>query len=216
MSEGAADPIYEDIKSLILSGGSLRAHPCGRIRSQSDTASARFLVREALRRLQVENLVTFERNRGASVRHVSESEILQLLDIRIALECRALELAVPNMIDADFEDMHKLLADYERRTEIAEWSELNAGFHHMLYEPCGNGTLMSMINDVQARLGQYLRVLVTTASGLERPMREHHEILEACEQRDVESAVLILRKHIERTQKEVAAFLRRGGCALAE
>jgi DNA-binding GntR family transcriptional regulator len=87
---------------------------------------------------------------------------------------------------------------------------MNARFHRMLYEPCGNGPLMNMINDLQERLGQYLRLLVSTASGLERPMREHDEILEACERGDAEAAVRVLRQHIQTTQKEVAAFLRRG------
>ena len=68
-----------------------------------------------------------------------------------------------------------------------------------------------MINDLQARSGQFLRVLVSTASGLERPMQEHADILVACRAGDIDAAVNSLRQHIETTQKEVAAFLRRGG-----
>ena len=107
--------------------------------------------------------------------------------------------------------MRQLLRDYANRTDPAEWGAMNAKFHHMLYEPCGNPQLMKMIDDLQGKLGQFLRLLVSTASGLERPMREHDEILEACERGDTQTAVRTLRQHIEATQKEVAAFLRRGG-----
>lgn len=206
----AADPIYDELKDQILSG---RLAPGAPLR-QDDIAGrhgvSKIPVREALRRLEIENLVVFQRNRGAAVRHFSETEILDLLDIRLALECRALELAVPNMIDSDFRRMEGLLSEYGRRTDIAEWSRFNLRFHEMLYEPCGNGQLLAMIDDLNLKLGQFLRLLVTEASGLERPMQEHDEILAACRAGDVVEAVRLLRRHIETTRKEVAAFLRRG------
>ena len=210
MTSSAADPIYQEVKSSILSGEIKPGTPLRQDEIGKRFGVSKIPVREALQRLESESLVSFEKNKGASVRDYTEEEILQLLDIRIALECRALELAIPNMIESDFNDMRSLLTDYAQRTQVAEWSAMNTQFHHMLYEPCGNAPLMDMINDLQARLGQYLRVLVSTASGLERPMREHEQILNACEHRDIETAVTALRKHIETTQKEVAAFLRRG------
>ncbi|MBU3000925.1 GntR family transcriptional regulator [Roseovarius nubinhibens] len=211
MPSSAADPIYDDIRAAILSGDIAPGAPLRQDEIAKRFGVSKIPVREALRRLEVDNLVVFERNKGATVRHYSETEVLQLLDIRIALECRALELAVPHMITTDFSDMRQLLRDYANRTDPAEWGAMNAKFHHMLYEPCGNPQLMKMIDDLQGKLGQFLRLLVSTASGLERPMREHDEILEACERGDTQTAVRTLRHHIEATQKEVAAFLRRGG-----
>lgn len=206
----AAEPIYADLKAQILSGRLLPGTPLRQDEIAGRHGVSKIPVREALRRLEVERLVVFEKNKGAAVRLYTEAEILHLLDIRIALECRALELAVPNMIDSDFRAMKTLLGDYASRSEIAEWSRLNARFHQMLYEPCGNRQLLSMIDDLQQKLGQYLRLLVTEASGRERPMREHEEILAACVAGDADAAVRKLRTHIEATKKEVAAFLRRG------
>lgn len=211
MPSSAADPIYDDIRVAILSGEIAPGAPLRQDEIAKRFGVSKIPVREALRRLEVDNLVIFERNKGASVRRYSEAEVLQLLDIRIALECRALELAVPNMIAADFSDMRTLLDDYAKRTDPAEWGAMNAQFHNMLYEPCGNPQLIKMIDDLQGKLGQFLRLLLSTASGLDRPMREHSDILEACERGDTEAAVKALRLHIEATQKEVAAFLRRGG-----
>lgn len=211
MSNAAADPVYEDIRALILAGELTPGSPLRQDEIAKRFGISKIPVREALRRLEVESLVTFERNKGASVRQYSETEVLQYLDIRIALECRALELAIPNMIASDLNDMQAHLADYAKRTEVAEWSAMNTRFHHMLYEPCGNKPLLNMISDLQGRLGQFLRVLVSTASGLERPTREHESILAACRAGDIDAAVECLRQHIETTQKEVAAFLRRGG-----
>ncbi len=207
--DSAADPIYEGLRSQILSGEIDAGTRLGQDDIAKQFGVSKIPVREALRRLEVDQLVVFERNRGAAVRRYTETEILHLLDIRIALECLALEKAVPNMIPGDFHEMKRLLADYAQRTEVAEWSEMNMRFHQMLYEPCGNTQLLHMIDDLQQRLGKYLRVLVSSASGLERPMREHAEILSACEAGDTSTAVSILRTHVEATKKEVAAFLRR-------
>jgi len=205
----AADPIYENLRAQILTGGLAAGAPLRQDDIAKKHGVSKIPVREALQRLEVENLVVFRRNKGATVKQFSEIEILQLLDIRLALECRALELAVPNMIESDFTKMQALLNDYAKKTKVSQWSKLNSDFHDMLYEPCGNPQLKSMIADLQDRLGQYLRLLVTEASGLERPMREHQEILTACETGDLAKAVGTLRIHIEATQKEVAAFLRR-------
>lgn len=209
MGSSAADPIYDDLRAQIISGEFSAGMPLRQDEIAKQFGVSKIPVREALRRLEVDNLVVFERNKGAAVRRYTEAEILDLLDIRIALECRALELAIPNMIEGDLRDMRGLLADYAQRTDVAEWSEMNARFHQMLYEPCGNQQLLSMIKDLQQKLGQYVRVLVSQATGLDRPMREHDEILKACERGEVETAVSLLRQHIEVTKKEVAAFLRR-------
>lgn len=211
MSSSATDPIYDDIRAAILSGEFVPGMPLRQDEIAKRFGVSKIPVREALRRLEVDNLVIFERNKGASVRQYTEAEVLQLLDIRIALECRALELAAPNMIETDFRALRQLLDDYAKRTDPAEWGAMNAKFHHILYEPCGNPQLIKMIDDLQGKLGQFLRVLVSTASGLERPMREHEGILDACQRRETSAAVQILRQHVESTQKEVAAFLRRGG-----
>lgn len=206
----AADPIYEDLKQQILSGQLKASLPLRQDDIARDHGVSKIPVREALRRLETEGLVVFKRNKGASVRQFTEAEVLNLLDIRIALECRALELSVPNMIASDFRDLRKLLDRYAEKTELKEWSKMNVQFHQMLYEPCSNPELLAMIEDLQQKSGQFLRLLVTEVSGLERPMREHEDILNACIADDTARAVSVLRDHIETTKKEVAAFLRRG------
>lgn len=207
----AADPIYRTLKDGILSGALAVEEPLRQDEIAKTHGVSKIPVREALQRLEVEGLVTFRKNKGATVRRMSEAEILQLLDIRVALECRALELAVPNMIDGDFRELADLLEVYAKDASIVRWSEMNLRFHNMLYEPCGNPVLLSMITALQQKLGPYLRLLVTEASGAERPNHEHAAILTACQSADTPAAVDQLRQHIETTKKEVAAFLRRNG-----
>ena len=143
------------------------------------------------------------------MREISVAELLNLMDIRVALECKALEMAIPNQIKSDHVAAQKLLDDYAQKCTSAQWSEMNQQFHFMLYEPCGNTQLLEMIADLQRRIGSVTRVLVTEASGYERPNDEHSDILDACRAGDTEQGVQLLHAHIMTTKKEVAAQLRR-------
>jgi DNA-binding GntR family transcriptional regulator len=205
-----AEPIYDALKEEIIAGRLLPGEPL----RQDDIARrhgvSKIPVREALLKLEVDGFVTFRKNRGAIVREVSAAEILHIMDIRVALECKALELAIPNMIASDFEGARAILDEYSRQTEPAQWSEMNLRFHHALYEPCSNPLLLQMITDLQQRIGPQLRLLVTEVSGLERPQAEHRAILNACRAGDTAEAVEVLRQHILTTRKETAAQMRRG------
>ena len=155
--------------------------------------------------------VLFRKNKGATVRELSAQEVLNLLDIREALECKALELAVPLMIDSDLAAAREVIDEYGREKTVEAWSRLNVRFHQILYEPCGNAPLLQMIDDLRARIGPVMRLMVSETSGLERPHAEHQAILQACVAHDVVKAVSLLRQHIQTTRKETAAKLMRRG-----
>ncbi|QYX56858.1 GntR family transcriptional regulator [Roseovarius sp. SCSIO 43702] len=204
-----ADSVYDSLKESIIAGSLSPGAPLRQDEIARSFGVSKVPVREALLKLEVDGFVQFRKNRGAIVRHLSSAEILQILDIRIALECRALELALPNMIDRDFAAAREILTTYSRETNSEGWSELNIRFHETLYEPSGNPQLLQLIADMQQRIGPYLRKFVSQAAGLERPAREHDQILDACQRGEAAEAVALLRAHIETTKKETAASLRR-------
>lgn len=204
----AAEPIYQALKTAIIQGELLPGSPLRQDEIARAHGISKIPVREALLRLEMDGFVLFRKNRGAIVRELSPRDILNVMDIRVALECKALELAVPNMIAADFAAARAILTDYTG-DNAENWSEMNLRFHRALYEPCDNPELLQMISDLQQRLGAFTRLFVSGTSGLERPQQEHYEILEACEAGDTARAVSILERHIETTKKETAARLRR-------
>ncbi|MES0884851.1 GntR family transcriptional regulator [Roseibium sp. SCP14] len=209
-AKSTAIPIYETLKdeivtSVLLPGEALRQEEIAKRFGVS-----KIPVREALLKLEIDGFVLFRKNKGATVREMSSNEVLNLMDIRIALECKALELSVPNMIPSDFARAKDVLDDYSAQSDSKSWSEHNIAFHQTLYEPCDNPSLLQMIADVRARLGPFTNMLVSEASGLERPHQEHQNILAACEAGKTEEAVELLKQHIETTKKVTAAYMRRG------
>lgn len=209
----ASEPVYQSLRQAILAGELAGETPLRQDEIAGQHGISKIPVREALRRLEMEGLVEFKPRRGAFVRTVDDQEIIDLLDIRIALETRALELAIPNMVAADYDDAQNILDEYAASTSQEEWGRLNQKFHRCILEPCGNRRLLELIDDINLRMSPLLRMRVTKVSGLERPVHEHDKILDACVARDIEGAVAALRNHIEVSKREVAAGFRRSALA---
>lgn len=209
----ASEPVYEALRKAILSGELVGEVPLRQDDIAKQHGISKIPVREALRRLEMEGLVEFKPRRGAFVRAVNDQEVLDLLDIRIALETRALELSIPNMVHSDFVAAQAILDAYVESTNPEEWGALNQRFHRCILEPCGNKRLLSLIDDINTRMGPLLRMRVTKVSGLERPAHEHAEILKACAEGKANEAVTSLKKHIDVSKREVAAQIRRDAIA---
>src|SRR6187402_1183909 len=91
--------------------------------------TSRIPVREALRQLEAEGFVTFLPNRGAVVSDLSVDEVVELLEIRIALECHALRLAIPVLGEIDLDEARKILQAYDSEPDPAKWGAFNWKFH---------------------------------------------------------------------------------------
>lgn len=204
----ATQGAYVELKRRILDGELAEGTPIRQDDIASQLGVSKIPVREALMRLQSEGLVKFTPNIGAVVATLTVMDYIEMLDMRLALECRALELAVPNMAHVDIVRARELLAAYHSAMTNEEWSDLNAQFHATLYAPSDRPRLLATIQSVQEHMGRLLRLRVTMAAQHDRSHEEHVKILEACERRDVKEAVRQLRKHIEQTQREVQGYFR--------
>jgi DNA-binding GntR family transcriptional regulator len=204
----ATQGAYVELKRRILDGELAEGSPIRQDEVAALLGVSKIPVREALMRLQSEGLVKFTPNVGAVVATLTVMDYIEMLDMRLALECRALELAVPNMASSDFARARELLSAYHSAMNNEEWSDLNVQFHETLYAPSDRPRLLATIRSVQEHMGRLLRLRVTMAAQHDRSHDEHLNILEACEGGDVKNAVRLLRKHIEQTQREVQGYFR--------
>lgn len=207
----APDLVSDGVRKAIFAGD---FEPGAQLR-QDELAdrygTSRIPVREALRQLEAEGLVTIHPNRGAVVATLSLDDVLEMLEIRIALECRALRLAVPNMVDVDIDAAAAILKSYDEEPRPQNWGEMNWRFHKALYAPCNRAKLIAMIEANYGHVGRFIRVQVSLAAGKERPQREHHAMLDACRRGDTDTAVRMLEDHIIHTQKSLQAAARHRG-----
>lgn len=139
-------------------------------------------VREAIRRLEAEGLVTFERNVGAHVALVDENEYVFTMQTLGVVEGAATSLSAPLLTPADLDraetinqQMAQLLADFDAQL----FTRLNQRFHSVLFEPCPNPQLLELVNRGWSRLsGLRHSTFEFVPARAQDSVREHSDILE--------------------------------------
>src|ERR1700730_3717347 len=98
---------------------------------------SRIPVREALRQLDAEGLITIVPNRGAIVPELSPNDIEELFAIRALLEPEVLKLSIPRLTQADFMKAEAVLTKYvnelRREDHMATWGRMNWQFNDILH-----------------------------------------------------------------------------------
>jgi DNA-binding GntR family transcriptional regulator len=168
-------------------------------------------IREALRRLEAEGWVTFQRNVGAQVRPLDATEYVAVMDTLAWVEGHATALAAPHLTadDIDRARTHNraMRAAIERYDPIAA-SQYNQAFHAVLRERCPNAYLNAVVQTAAERIAAMIRTVFIFV-----PMRtltavdEHEHLLGLIESHaEAETIEHYARDHKLRT---VAAYLAR-------
>ncbi len=198
-----ADALRGEILSGELSGGT---------QLKQEELSLKFSVsmsvlREALKNLEAEGLVLFYPNRGAVVKELSADEAQEIFDIRLFLELGALELAIPNLTEADIAMAAQAITASDAETNSECWGELNWRFHEILYLPANRPQLLALIRTMHNNVERYMRLYLSTLHHQAESQAEHRALLQACVKKDVKGAQKLLRKHMADASKRLAKHL---------
>ncbi len=139
-------------------------------------------VREAIRRLEAEGLVTFERNVGARVTLVDESEYAHTMQTLGLVEGAATALSAPLLDDdalAEAAEVNERMARMLEHLDAHAFTELNRRFHSVLFEPCPNPHLLDLVHRGWARLSGIRDSTFAYVPGrAQHSVDEHTHILE--------------------------------------
>lgn len=175
-------------------------------------------VREALRRLEAEGVVTFERNVGARVTEIDPADLHETTETLAMVEGAAIGLAVPSLTVEDVAEARSLNA--QMRESLAAFdpvrlTRLNEAFHRTLTDPCPNEQLKGLVDDGWRRLSRLRQSTFGFVPGRARESVEEHErILHLLETgapaHDVELAVrehrlASLHAYLDRASDDVGA-----------
>lgn len=179
---------------------------------------SRIPVREALRQLESEGLVTFNPHYGAVVSSLSLEEIEELCQLRALLEGELIRLAVPNLKRADHDRADEILDAYEAAFEdndIAEWGSLNWRFHSALLGAADRPLTMNVLTTLHNQSDRYMRMQLTLTHGEDTAIGEHRAIAAAAREGEGEVAAALLHEHVLGAGQRLIEFLRvqRNGAA---
>lgn len=191
------DLIAESLRHAIVRGDIEPGEPLRQEEIAAQFATSRIPVREGLRQLEVEGLVSFHPNRGAVVTKLSPGDIREIFEIRLALETAALRFAIPHHDERTWRDAEGILDAIDREDTANPWGEGNRRFHLALYAPAERPRLHEMIAGLYRNGERYEHKARTLAWYHERAQEEHRRLLDLCRKRDADAAVALLTEHIE-------------------
>ncbi|MCP4768746.1 MAG: GntR family transcriptional regulator [Gammaproteobacteria bacterium] len=197
-----ADQVQQQVLKSIRSG---HYRPGDRIR-ETEVAKAlgvsRTPVREALRRLESDGLLSFESWRGVVVSRLDRQQVSELYAMREVLEGAAARMAARHIDDAGIELLRLLLEKaQESPDDPARLAKLNHELHQTIYSAAHNRYLLQTLGQLENALALLRGTTYGVAGRADTAAAEHQAIVEAICGRDAEAAELAARKHIGAAQR---------------
>jgi DNA-binding GntR family transcriptional regulator len=206
-SEAAYLRLREDIVSLAVSPGD----PLSESATAARLGISRTPVREAIRQLAQENLVTVIPDRGAFVAPVSLTDVGELFQLRQALEPFANQLAATA---PDTETIEELLAAFATTVQMiesgstAEYLRLCARMDNALSRMTRNGRLVTMLQSIWQQTRRVRALARANQVRLLATVDENRSILEAVAAKDGEKAAALTREHLQRSLDNILQSFR--------
>jgi len=169
-------------------------------------------VREALRQLAAEKLVTIVPRRGTFVADISITDLQELWEVRWDLEGLAARLAAKRIDRQHLEQMKALFDDFDQVVDEdggRAFMDIDDRFHHLLYQAANNKFLEDVLNRLYALSARlwYMSLDRLSHQVVREAIREHTEVVRALEKGDAEEAERVIQRHIATFQEQLRAVL---------
>ncbi len=177
-------------------------------------AVSRIPIREALRQLEQEGLVIRVPNKGCWVIDFQDEDVDEVFSLRATLECMAIEWAIPNLSPEDISELRNLIEQQHQTIMIEDYNHLaylDMKFHEYICIKANHRRLLqswyAQHAQCQILLNRRFRILPSYTP--KTVVNDHALILQAIEQKDVQTAMQLTRSISERVVEECKEVLRR-------
>ena len=194
------DEIAALVRDMIVRG---ELEPGARVPEQQLCARfgvSRTPLREALKVLASEGLLTLLPHRGATVAKVTPREIEELFPIMGALEALAGELACRRATEAEIagiRDLHARMAECHAAGDRSGYARHNEAIHDAIFAAAGNAELAHLYAQLMVRIRRVRFVARMSPARWREAVEDHAAILAALEARDGAALAAVLRAHVE-------------------
>jgi DNA-binding GntR family transcriptional regulator len=208
-----AERAYVELRDRIVT---LRLAPGTALREDKlmrEMGIGRTPLREAVKRLALENLVAVQPRRGTFVTAVEASDIVNITEVRAELEGYAAELAALRMNGDARTAAEALVDEIEEVTQPheQEWlMRFDERIHHFIWEASGNPYLVETLERYFTHSLRIWYLVLDRVPGLGHAVYDQMHLLEAVLDRDGARARGIMREHVLAFQREILAAFSRG------
>ncbi len=191
--------VFQSLRKEILRGKYKEHDELREAKIAEDLGVSRTPVREALRQLELEGLITIIPNKGAYVNGITEKDVKDIYMIRSLLEGLCVRMAIEHMDHSQIDALEEnvMLADFHAKKGNGEkLAELDNHFHEILYNASDSKILEHLLRDFHQYVAKVREINLSNNKRCLASNHEHTELVEAIKKHDSDLAEKLANQHI--------------------
>ena len=191
--------VFNTLREDILAGNYAEREELKEAAISKELGVSRTPVREALRQLELEGLVSIIPNKGAYVNGITAKDIYDIYVIRSYLEGLCARWACEHITKEQLEELEEIVYLSKFHIEKEHWDqifELDNRFHLSLYAACGSKVLHHILADYHHYVERVRKNTLSSKDRANKASEEHGDILEALKHKDGKTAERLANEHI--------------------
>ena len=206
------DVVFNTLRQAILRGELKPGERLMEVQLANKLGVSRTPIREAIRKLELEGLVLMIPRKGAEVADITEKSLMDVLEVRKALEELAVQLCCDKITGKEIEELHRAADDFRRilktSDDVTEIAEADVRFHDIIYLATGNQKLIQILNNLREQMYRYRVECIKRKESHPILIAEHEEIIRRIENKEKKEAADIVCRHIDNQAEVVTGVIR--------
>ena len=205
------DVVFNTLRQAILTGELKPGERLMEIHLANRLGVSRTPIREAIRKLELEGLVTMIPRRGAEVAQITEKSMKDVLEVRRTLDALSAELACERISKEEEDALLKACQDFEEAVKTKDAkiiAKADVALHDIIAAATGNQRLIQLINNLAEQMYRYRFEYIKDTSQHEQIIKEHRIIYESIVNKDKEAASNMAKTHNKKKKKAVINRIR--------
>ena len=205
------DVVFKTLRQGILTGELKPGERLMEIHLANKLGVSRTPIREAIRKLELEGLVTMIPRRGAEVAQITEKSMKDVLEVRKVLDNLSVELACERITEEEKEMLKNACVDFEEAVKTGDFAKIaktDVAFHDIIVTATRNIRLSQMVNNLAEQMYRYRFEYIKDSSQHARLVQEHEEICQGILAGDKKKALGAIEAHIDNQEIAVLKQIR--------
>lgn len=205
------DVVFNTLRQAILKGDLKPGERLMEIQLATKLGVSRTPVREAIRKLEIEGLVLMVPRKGAEVAQITEKSMVDVLEIRRALEELAVRLACERMTPEGLKELKRAEDRFEKvlgQEDITVVAGADVEFHDAIIQSTDNQKLVQLLSQFREQMYRYRVEYLKRKEFHPQVIKEHQDIIQTIENRNKDEAADSICNHIESQVRAVTDTLR--------
>lgn len=200
------DVVFNTLRQAILTGELKPGERLMEIHLANKLGVSRTPIREAIRKLELEGLVTMIPRRGAEVAQITEKSLKDVLEVRRALDALSVELACDRISKEELDALAAACDTFEAATKTRDPKKIaqaDVALHDIIVKATANSRLIQLVNNLSEQMYRYRFEYIKDESTHEQLVKEHRILYESIRGKDIETAAKTAKLHIDNQENSI-------------